>query len=457
MAKKMPRSHRRGGTIITVTLQVGSNRLQSNPYILGKSKNCSKKFPSSGIYHNRLLSFVGQSHTITPMTEQQRYEKRGVSATKDDVHNAIRNLDKGLFPTAFCKILPDVAAGNPQYCNILHADTAGTKPILAYLYWKETGNTEVWKGISQDAIVMNLDDMACVGCVDDIILSNTIGRNKHLVPGEVLSALIDGTAEFIDNMDKHGINIKLAGGETADVGDVVRTVDVGFTAFARMKRDRLLVNTIKPGDVIVGMASYGQTTYETAYNSGIGSNGLTSARHDVLEKYYANTFPESYDSNTPEDVVYSGGRRLTDTLRVDGEEIPLGNLLLSPTRTYLPVLKSIFRELHKHIHGVIHCTGGGQTKVVKFLRDARVVKDNLVTDVPIFNLIQQQSGADWKEMYQVFNMGTRMELYVPETIAPEIINVCKAFNIDARVTGHVEKGSPEVELRTPHGTFTYQN
>lgn len=391
------------------------------------------------------------------MTKQQRYEQRGVSATKDEVHKAIANLDKGLFPGAFCKVLPDVAAGDAQFCNILHADTAGTKPILAYLYWKETGDINVWKGISQDAIVMNLDDMACVGCLDDIILSNTIGRNKHLIPGEVLGALIDGTAEFVSKMDKHGIHIKLAGGETADVGDLVRTVDVGFTAFSRMRREDLLVNKIKAGDAIIGLASFGQTSYETSYNSGIGSNGLTSARHDILDHGYAERYPESFDPHTASDYIYCGTRQLTDMVEINGQTHALGKLMLSPTRTYLPVLKSVVREFHQHIHGIIHCTGGGQTKAINFISEGlKIVKDALFEDVPVFNLIRNESGADWKEMYQVFNMGSRMELYLPEKYTEDILGICKAFHLDAKVIGYVEKGSKEIELRTPHGVFHYQ-
>ncbi|TNE51129.1 MAG: phosphoribosylformylglycinamidine cyclo-ligase [Bacteroidetes bacterium] len=386
-----------------------------------------------------------------------KYEKRGVSASKEEVHAAIKHLDKGLYPTAFCKILPDIAAGDPGYCNLLHADTAGTKTSLAYLYWKETGDLSVWAGVAQDAIVMNLDDMACVGCTDDIVLSSTIGRNKSLIPGEVIAAVIKGTSDFIDTMRDQGVNIHLAGGETADVGDIVRTIDVGFTAFARMKRSKVLVNQIREGDVVIGLASFGQATYETAYNGGMGSNGLTAARHEVLSRVYAEKYPESFDPSIPHDLVYSGTRLLTEQVQVDGRNIPVGKLILSPTRTYLPVLKELLAQYQEQIHGLIHCTGGGQTKVLKFIEKVHVVKDALFDTPPLFRLIQESSGMAWEEMYQVFNMGHRMEIYVPEAIAPSVIGIVENFGIAAKVIGHVEACSKEqVTVASPHGTFEYQ-
>lgn len=400
-----------------------------------------------------MLSFTAQLHSMN----EDRYSARGVSATKDEVHKAIAGLDKGLVPNAFCKILPDLAAGDPAFCNILHADTAGTKTSLAYIYWKETGDVSVWKGIAQDAIVMNLDDMACVGCVDDILLSNTIGRNKHLIPGEVIQTLIAGTVEFVEKMAGYGVNIKLAGGETADVGDIVRTIDVGFTAFARMPREKLVVNRIEEGNVIVGLASFGRAVYEDAYNGGMGSNGLTSARHDVFINAYAEKYPESFDPNTPSKYVYSGMRQLTDLARIDDESIPFGKLVLSPTRTYLPVMKAVLRELGEKINGLIHCTGGGQTKVSKFLLDGlTAVKDNLFEPPVLFKEIQEISGTGWREMYQVFNMGSRLEVYCPEDAAEEIISMARAFDIEARIIGRVESGhDAKVIVRSPYGTFAY--
>ncbi len=390
------------------------------------------------------------------MPERYKYDQRGVSATKDEVHAAVQHLDKGLFPNAFCKILPDVVAGDPEYCNIMHADTAGTKTSLAYLYWKETGNLDVWEGIAQDSIVMNLDDMACVGCVDEIILSSTIGRNKHLLDGSVIGAVIGGTSRFVDKMRAYGINIHLAGGETADVGDIVRTIDVGFTAFARMKRSELVINNIRPGDVVVGLSSYGQSSYEDAYNGGMGSNGLTSARHDVLNKIYADRFPESYDPNTPQDFVYSGSKRLTDKVHAGGKTMDVGQLILSPTRTYLPVLKEILKALRPDIHGLIHCTGGGQTKVLKFIENARVVKNHLLPLPPLFQMIHEESGTSWKEMYQVFNMGHRLEVYLPETHAAQVIAIAASFGIEAAVVGHVEAHTgAAVRIESPYGTFEY--
>ncbi len=385
-----------------------------------------------------------------------KYDLRGVSATKDEVHAAIKDLDKGLYPKAFCKVLPDIAAGDPEYCNLMHADTAGTKTSLAYLYWKETGDLSVWKGIAQDAIVMNLDDMACVGCTSGILLSSTIGRNKNLIPGEVISTLIQSTVEFAEQLRSYGVEVHLAGGETADVGDIVRTIDVGYTAFARLRRDELIVNNVQPGDVIVGVASYGQASYETEYNGGMGSNGLTSARHDVFHKKYATEYPDSYDPNTPNEVIYIGNKKLTDTIEIDGQEITIGKLVLSPTRTFMPVLNEVFKTLKKEIHGIIHCTGGAQTKVMKFVEGVHVIKDNLFKTPPLFELIQKESGTDWKEMYQVFNMGNRLEFYVPEQHAQKIVDIVKGFDIDAQIIGRVEAAATnQLTIDSPYGKFEY--
>lgn len=389
--------------------------------------------------------------------DQSLYAQRGVSASKDEVHKAIQHLDKGLFPKAFCKVLPDIVAGNDEYCNIMHADTAGTKTSLAYLYWKETGDLSVWEDVVIDAIVMNLDDMACIGCLDNIVLSSTIGRNKRLIPAEVLSKLINGTSDFLQKLSKFDINISLAGGETADVGDIVRTVDVGFTTFARMKRNELIINDIKQGDYIVGLASFGQSSYESQYNSGMGSNGLTSARHDVFSKKYAEKYPEIFDPGLSDHVTFTGSKSVDDIIEIDGKNIPIGKLVLSPTRTYMPVLKEIFVEHRNKINGIIHCSGGGQTKVIKFLGNVRVVKDNLFTVPPLFKLIQSESKASWQEMYQVFNMGHRMELYVPsEEIAKSIIKISTDFRIDAQIVGRVESSDqPEVKIMSPFGEFSY--
>ncbi len=385
-----------------------------------------------------------------------KYDLRGVSASKDEVHAAIRHLDKGLYPGAFCKILPDIAGGNARYCNLLHADTAGTKTSLAYLYWRETGDLSVWAGIAQDAIVMNLDDMACVGCTDQFVLSSTIGRNKSLIPGEVIAAVIQGMSDFVAKMREYGVHIHEAGGETADVGDVVRTIDVGYTAFARMRRSKVLVNDIRPGDAIVGFASYGQATYESEYNGGMGSNGLTAARHDVLRQAYATQYPESYDPAIPPAVVYAGKYRLTDKTEVAGRQMDVGKLLLSPTRTYLPLLREALARYQKQIHGMIHCTGGGQTKVLKFVRNVHVVKDNLLDVPPLFKLIQESGGTDWREMYQVFNMGHRMELYLPPRYADRLVELAQEFGIEARVIGRVEASSGEkVTVESPYGSFSY--
>lgn len=407
------------------------------------------------------LIFLGMAHqqwyNLQDMTDKYKYDKRGVSATKDEVHAAIKHLDKGLYPNAFCKILPDVAAGDPAYCNLMHADTAGTKTSLAYLYWKETGDLSVWAGIAQDAIVMNLDDMACVGCTDHILLSSTIGRNKNLITGEVIATLIQATSDFADRMRSYGLHIHLAGGETADVGDIVRTIDVGYTAFGRMKRSDVIENNLQDGDVIVGLASYGQASYESDYNSGMGSNGLTSARHDVFHAAYREAYPDTFDPNTDPAVTYLGRKQVTDTITVEGQAIPVGKLVLSPTRTYLPVLKQVIDAYRKDLHGIIHNTGGGQTKVKSFMQGKHVIKDNLLPIPPLFDLIQTESGTGWKEMYQVFNMGTRLEFYVPEAVAQGIIDIARAFHIDAQVIGRVEKADKNrVTIDGLYGTFSYE-
>lgn len=381
--------------------------------------------------------------------DDNKYNKRGVSAQKEDVHNAIKNLDKGLFPLAFCKVLPDYVAGDPDYCNIMHADTAGTKTSLAYIYWKETGDANVWEGIVQDSLVMNLDDMACVGCVDNIIISSTIGRNKNLIPGDVLSLIINGAKTFADKMKAYGIDLHLSGGETADVGDIVRTADVGFTTFARIAKKDLVVNDIKAGDVIVGLSSSGTARYEEDYNGGMGSNGLTSARHDVLDSSYIEKYPESYDPATDKEYVYSGKKMLTDVVNIDGQDVTVGKLILSPTRTYLPVLKQILDKHKENVNGIIHCTGGAQTKVKKFIKNKRVIKDNLLPIPPLFKLIKEQSGTNYKEMYEVFNMGHRLEIYLPEEHAASIIEISKSFNIDAQVIGRVEEHEGEA-VRIEH-------
>ncbi len=390
------------------------------------------------------------------MPEQYKYDLRGVSANKEEVHHAIKHLDKGLFPNAFCKILPDIAGGDEAYCNIMHADTAGTKTSLAYLYWRETGDLRVWEGIAQDAIVMNLDDMACVGCTNNIVLSSTIGRNKHLISGAVIATIIQATTELLQKMQDFGVNITLAGGETADVGDIVRTIDVGYTAFARMKRSDVLENHIQPGDVIVGLASFGQAIYEATYNGGMGSNGLTSARHDVFSKLYAEKYPDSFDPNMPSNLVYTGSKLLTELVTVAGQVIPIGKLLLSPTRTYLPVIKSLFDQLKGQINGMIHCTGGGQTKVQKFAQHVKIVKNNLFPVPPLFELIRQESQTPWREMYQVFNMGHRLEVYLPEKHAQTVVDIAKSFKIDAQIVGFVEAAATtSLSIESPFGTFEY--
>lgn len=386
-----------------------------------------------------------------------KYDLRGVSATKDEVHAAIKDLDKGLYPRAFCKVIPDVVGGDADYCNIMHADTAGTKTSLAYLYWKETGDLSVWRGIAQDALVMNLDDMACVGCYQDIVISSTIGRNKNLIPGAVISEIIQSASQLTEQLAELGIRLHLSGGETADVGDIVRTIDVGYTAFARMRRDQTIVNNIQAGDVIVGMASYGKATYEEAYNGGMGSNGLTSARHDVLTKEYAGKYPDSFDPNTPDEVIFTGSKKLTDTIEIDGfGPIPVGKLILSPTRTFLPVLRPLIENHRDKIHGMIHCTGGGQTKVQKFIGPVRVIKDQLFDLPPLFKLIQEESGTSWKEMYQVFNMGNRMEVYLAPDHADLVIEQAQQFGIEAQIVGRVEASDKaEVRIESPYGVFEY--
>ena len=382
--------------------------------------------------------------------------QRGVSASKEDVHNAIKNIDKGVFPKAFCKIIPDILGGDPEYCNIMHADGAGTKSSLAYLYWKETGDLSVWKGIAQDALIMNIDDLLCVGAVDNILVSSTIGRNKLLVPGEVISAIINGTDELLAELREMGVGVYATGGETADVGDLVRTIIVDSTVTCRMKRSDVIDNAnIRPGDVIVGLASFGQATYEKEYNGGMGSNGLTSARHDVFSKYLAEKYPESYDKAVPEDLVYSGNLKLTD--KVEGSPVDAGKLVLSPTRTYAPVVKKLLDALRPQIHGMVHCSGGAQTKILHFVGDdVCVVKDNLFPVPPLFKTIQEQSGTDWSEMYKVFNMGHRLEVYLPEEFASQVIEISRSFNIDAQIVGRVESSAKKrLIIRSEFGEFEY--
>lgn len=384
-----------------------------------------------------------------------RYNLRGVSAGKEDVHNAIKNVDKGLFPQAFCKIVPDYLSGDEDYCIVMHADGAGTKSSLAYMYWKKTGDISVWKGIAQDALIMNIDDLLCVGATDKILLSSTIGRNKNLVPGEVISAIINGTEELLETLRNQGIGIHSTGGETADVGDLVRTIIVDSTVVCRMKRSEVISNhTIQEGDVIVGLASFGQATYETEYNGGMGSNGLTSARHDVFNKSLATDFPESFDPSVPNELVYSGSKNLTD--RVEGSPIDAGKLVLSPTRTYAPVIKQILDKHRADIHGMVHCSGGAQTKVLHFVDNVHIIKDNLFPIPPLFKLIQEESGTEWKEIYKVFNMGHRMEIYVSPEIANSIIEISKSFNIDAQIVGRVEANEgKKLTIESPYGTFEY--
>lgn len=390
-----------------------------------------------------------------PMNKKERYDQRGVSASKEDVHNAIKSIDKGLFPKAFCKIVPDMLTGSKEHCIVMHADGAGTKSSLAYMYWKETGDISVWKGIAMDAIAMNLDDLLCVGATDNILLSSTIGRNKQLIPGEVLASLINGTEEILEDLRSHGIGIYSTGGETADVGDLVRTIIVDSTVSCRMRKDEVIDNAnIQADDVIVGLASYGQASYEDKYNGGMGSNGLTSARHDVFSKELAKKYPESFDAAVPDSLVYSGSKKLTD--EVDGSPIDAGQLVLSPTRTYAPIIAEVLKSHRKNINGMVHCSGGAQTKVLHFVDNVHVIKDDLFDLPPLFRLIQEESGTSWEEMYKVFNMGHRMEIYLPKEYAEEVIAISKSFNVDAKIVGRVEKASKrKLTIKSEHGAFEY--
>ena len=387
--------------------------------------------------------------------DKGRYNLRGVSADKEDVHNAIKNVDKGLFPKAFCKIVPDYLTGSDDHCVVMHADGAGTKSALAYMYWKETGDISVWKGIAMDAITMNIDDLLCVGAIDNILLSSTIGRNKNLIPGEVISEIINGTEEILTELRSHGIGIYSTGGETADVGDLVRTIIVDSTVTARMKKSDVISNhNIKAGDVIVGLASFGQASYESEYNGGMGSNGLTSARHDVFSKYLSEKFPESYDAAVPSDLVYSGSKKLTDS--IEGSPIDAGKLVLSPTRTYAPIIAEMLKSHRDSIHGMVHCSGGAQTKVLHFVDQVHVIKDDLFDIPPLFKLIHEESQTPWKEMYKVFNMGHRMELYVPKDAAADLIAISKQYNVDAKIVGRVEASeTKKLTIKSPYGTFEY--
>lgn len=404
---------------------------------------------------NNLASRSGFYIDFQMTNDNSRYDARGVSASKEDVHNAIKNLDKGIFPNAFCKIIPDYLGGDPDFCNIMHADGAGTKSSLAYLYWKETGDLSVWKGIAQDAVIMNIDDLLCVGAYTNILLSSTIGRNKRLIPGEVVSAIINGTEEVLQELRELGVNVVFTGGETADVGDLVRTIIVDSTVTTRLKRSQIIDNTkIKPGDVIVGLSSSGKATYEKQYNGGMGSNGLTSARHDVFNHYLAGKYPESFDHDLPKDLVYSGSYKLTDAIK--GLGVDAGKLVLSPTRTYAPIVAQILRENFNAVHGMIHCSGGAQTKVMKFVDKVHVIKDQLFPIPSLFELIQKESGTSWKEMYKVFNMGHRFEFYVPEEHVEFIINVAQSFKVDAQVVGHVEaSGTNKLTIKSSNGIFEY--
>ncbi|MCK5730583.1 MAG: phosphoribosylformylglycinamidine cyclo-ligase [Draconibacterium sp.] len=389
------------------------------------------------------------------MVTESRYSARGVSASKEDVHEAIKNVDKGLFPKAFCKIVPDILGGDPDWCNIMHADGAGTKSSLAYLYWKETGDISVWKGIAQDALIMNVDDLLCVGATDNILVSSTIGRNKNNIPGEVIGAIINGTEELLADLREMGISIYSTGGETADVGDLVRTIIVDSTVTCRMKKEDVIsADNISAGDVIIGLSSSGQATYETEYNGGMGSNGLTSARHDVFAKYLAEKYPEGFDPKVPEDLVFSGNYKLTD--KIEGLEIDAGKLVLSPTRTYAPVIKKVLDKFRRQISGMIHCSGGAQTKVLHFVDDVHVIKDNMFPVPPLFKIIQEQSGTDWKEMYKVFNMGHRYEIYCGKEVSDKIISIAKSFNIDAQIIGKVEPfDGKKLTIISEKGKFTY--
>jgi len=392
------------------------------------------------------------------MISSQRYDQRGVSASKDDVHNAIKNIDKGIFPKAFCKIVPDILTNDPLYCNIMHADGAGTKSSLAYTYWKETGDLSVWRGIAQDAIIMNLDDLLCVGATDNILLSSTIGRNKNLIPGEVIAAIINGTEEILAELREAGIGIYSTGGETADVGDLVRTIIVDSTVTCRMRRADVISNhRIKAGDVIVGLASYGQAHYESEYNGGMGSNGLTSARHDVFNKSIAEKYPESYDPAIPYELIFSGTKNLTDMVPIgNGKSVTAGKLVLSPTRTYAPIIKAVLDNFRDHVHGMVHCSGGAQTKVLHFIDDLHIIKYNLFPVPPLFKLIQEESKTSWHEMYKVFNMGHRMELYVPKEIAVALIKISESFGVEAQIIGHVEQAAnKQVTIKSEFGEFIY--
>lgn len=386
-----------------------------------------------------------------------KYNQRGVSAGKEDVHNAIKNIDKGIFPNAFCKIIPDILGGDEEWCNIMHADGAGTKSSLAYAYWKETGDISVWKGIAQDAIIMNVDDLLCVGATDNILLSSTIGRNKNLIPGEVITALIQGTEEILQELRDLGINIYSTGGETADVGDLVRTIIVDSTVTCRLKKSEVIPNTnIKSGDVIVGLSSYGKAHYESDYNGGMGSNGLTSARHDVFNKEIAEKYPECFDPAVPYELIFAGSRSLTEKIKIDSFETTVGKLVLSPTRTYAPIMKRILDEMRDKIGAIIHCSGGAQTKILHFIEDFHVIKDNLFPTPPLFKLIQEESKTDWKEMYKVFNMGHRMEIYLDQEYAHDIIKISRSFGVDAQIIGHVIKSdSKQVTIQSDYGDFTY--
>lgn len=387
---------------------------------------------------------------------EERYMQRGVSASKEDVHNAIKNINKGVFPNAFCKIVPDILGGDEQYCNIMHADGAGTKSSLAYIYWKETGDISVWKGIAQDAIIMNIDDLACVGALNNVLYSSTIGRNQKVIPGEVIAEIINGAEEVLQMLRDNGVNIISTGGETADVGDLVRTIIVDSTVTARIKKEDVYANDqIAPGDVIVGLASYGQANYETEYNGGMGSNGLTSSRHDVFSKVYAEKYPESYEPSIPKELIYSGNYLLTDA--VEGAPVNMGKLVLSPTRTYAPVIKQLIAELGKYIHGMIHCSGGAQTKILHFVNNLHIIKDNLLEIPPLFKIIHEESGTDWKEMYKVFNMGHRMEIYLPEAFAESVIQISNSFGIEAQIIGRVEKSASgkKLTISGENGEFCY--
>jgi len=409
------------------------------------------------------MSHISILSTIFVPMSDLKYNQRGVSADKEDVHNAIKNIDKGIFPKAFCKIIPDILGSDDDYCNIMHADGAGTKSSLAYIYWKETGDLSVWRGIAQDAIIMNLDDLLCVGATDSILLSSTIGRNKNLLPGEVIAELINGTEDILSELRSLGIGIYSTGGETADVGDIVRTIIVDSTVTCRMKKSDIISNDkIRNGDVIVGLSSYGKASYETEYNGGMGSNGLTSARHDVFHKYIAEKYPESYDPAVPYELLFSGNKKLTDIIEIPATQfneklsISAGKLVLSPTRTYAPIIKKILDKYRSQIHGMIHCSGGAQTKILHFIDNLHIIKDNMMAVPPLFSLIQEQSGTDWKEMYKVFNMGHRMELYVPSEIAADIIRISNEFNVDAQIIGHVEDSvKKQVTIRSDYGEFVY--